>query len=215
MLHVDLTAHEDREAEAVALLDEAERARWSEFRYPGPRRRFALCRAALRAILGERLGCPNDRLTFVTSDHGKPYCLVADEPAPISFNVSHSGSHGLIALAAEGRVGVDVEERSRRRYLNGLINTVLTRKERSEIEGLPHELRLYSFFRFWTIKEAIIKAVGAGHSLDVSKIETPTSIRGGARASIFESPSVPGMRFWVEDVGNEDFAAALAYEILP
>ena len=215
VVHVDLSARPDREARALALLDDGERARWSEFRYPGPRRRFALCRAALRTILADQLGCPAGRVSFGTADLGKPYCLLGNEPAPVSFNVSHSGSHGLIAFASEGRVGVDVEERLHRRYLDGLIETVLSRAERSEIQGLPQDLRLDSFLRFWTIKEAIIKAIGLGHSLDVAEIETPTSIRRGATTGVFHSPLLPATALHLKDLGNEKFAAALAYEALP
>ena len=197
------------------MLDDGERARWSGFRYPGPRRRFALCRAALRTILADRLGCTAGRLSFVPADLGKPFCLLDHEPAPVSFNVSHSGSHGLIAFAPEGRVGVDVEERFHRRYLDELIDTVLSREERSAIQGLPPDVRLNSFLRFWTIKEAIIKAIGSGHSLDVAEIETPTSMRRGARTGVFRSPPPTAATLRLKDLGNKDFAAALAYEVLP
>ena len=213
VIHVDLAAGENLEAEALALLDEDERARWSEFRHPGSRRRFALCRAALRAILAGQLDCPSSRLAFVATDEGKPYCLVGGEPAPISFNVSHSGSHGLIALAPEGRVGVDVEERLDRQYLDTLVKTVLSRQERSEMEDLPWDLRQYSFLRLWTIKEAIVKAIGVGHRLDIACIETPKSMRRGAKASIFESPALPGITLCLHDLGSQDFAAALAYDV--
>lgn len=212
---VDLAACEKLEAEALAFLDEGERTRWSEFRHPGSRRRFALCRAALRAILAEELGCRNGRLAFVAGDEGKPYCLVGGEPAPISFNVSHSGNHGLIAFAPAGRVGVDVEERLDRQYLDTLVKTVLSREEQSEMENLPRDLRLYSFLRLWTIKEAIVKAIGVGHRLDVARIDIPASIRRGSKTSIFESPELPGVTLCLQDLGSQDFAAALAYEVSP
>lgn len=215
VVHVDLSAHTVREAQALALLDDEERARWSAFRYPGPRRRFALCRAALRTILADHLGCPAGRLTFGAADVGKPFCLLDDERVPVSFNVSHSGSHGLIAFAPEGRVGVDVEERSHRRYLDRLIDTVLSPEEQSEVRGLPQDVKLYSFLRFWTIKEAIIKAIGLGHSLDVAEIETPKPMRRGARTGVFRSPLLPAATLQLTDLGNPDFAAALAYEVLP
>lgn len=215
MVHVDLSARTDREAQALALLDDGERARWSDFRYPGPRRRFALCRAALRTILADQLGCTAGRLSFETADLGKPFCLLDSEPVPISFNVSHSGSHGLIAFAPEGRVGVDVEERFHRRYIDRLIDTVLSPEEQSEVQDLPPDVRLYSFLRFWTIKEAIIKAIGSGHSLDVAEIETPKSMRRGARTGVFLSPMLPAATLHLKDLGNQDFAAALALEVLP
>ena len=105
VLHVDLTAHADREAEAWAWLDEEEQGRWQRYQHDGSRRRFALCRAALRAVLCSQLDCRNEQLAFGASDRGKPYAVVQGQPAPVSFNVSHSGAHGLIAVAATGRLG--------------------------------------------------------------------------------------------------------------
>ena len=71
----------------------------------GARRRFVLCRGALRAILCGDLGCENERLTFGERRYGKPFALVDAMPAQISFNVSHSGRHGLIAVAQDGQLG--------------------------------------------------------------------------------------------------------------
>lgn len=214
-MHVELVADESREREALAWLDTAERLRWDGYRYPGPRRRFGLCRAALRAILAARLGCRGDEIAFAASARGKPFALVRDRLAPVSFNVSHGGEHGLIALAGGGRVGVDVEERVPRRDLDGLVCAVLGPEERSELALLAADRRLDEFFRFWTIKEAIIKGIGTGHALDVSRLQVPAAMRRGARRGEYRSPE-PDRSWWrLEDIGNELFAAALAYEISP
>ena len=133
VIHVDLTQQAARSAAALAWLDQTERVRWHRYRYARPRREFGLCRAALRATLCSRLGCDNHELAFGTAQHGKPVALVRGRPAPISFNVSHSGSHGLIALAPEGRIGVDVEERRSRPDPDGPIRTVFAPAERAEL----------------------------------------------------------------------------------
>ena len=63
-LHVDLTPHAGREASALSWLDQDELSRSRRFLYPGPSRRFVLCRSALRAILCGQLGFDNRQLTF-------------------------------------------------------------------------------------------------------------------------------------------------------
>lgn len=215
VVHLELEADGSREREALAWLDGAERLRLEGYRYPGPRRRFGLCRAALRSILATRLGCSGDEIAFALSDRGKPFALLRGRPAPVSFNVSHSGGHGLIAFAPGGRVGVDVEERVPRRDLDGLISEVLSREERSEVASLAAEPRLDAFFRLWTIKEAIIKGIGVGHALDVSRVQVPAAMRLGARRGEFRSPAPDMSRWQLEDIGSESFAAALAYEMTP
>ena len=91
VVHVDLGPDPARETEAFARLDRDERAAW-EKGVPEVRRRFALCRAALRAILCGRLDCRNEQLSFGASIHGKPFAVVRGVRSPVSFNVSHSGA---------------------------------------------------------------------------------------------------------------------------
>ena len=215
VLQIDLAPHPVREANVVRWLNEEERSRWRNYRHDGARRRFALCRAALRAILCHQLGCSNEELAFGSSDQGKPYAAVHGNPAPISFNVSHSGLHGLIAFAAQGRLGVDVEERSSRVHLNGLIRAVLSPGEQAELESARGHQKLHLFYFLWTIKEALVKALGTGLSLDMSRFEIPSAMRHGKKTSIFQFPHIPTVRWRLEDIGTEHFAAAIAHELDP
>ena len=213
VVHVDLAPAPAREAEAYGWLDEAERDAWRKH-LPGPRRQFTLCRAALRAILCEQSGYRNDRLSFGASRHGKPFAMAGGARLPLTFNVSHSGGHGLIALSAVGgRLGVDVEERIPRRHLDELVAAVMGPEERAELAALrgPAELRL--FYRLWTLKEALIKALGTGFSTDPSGFEAPPAMRGGGVAGVFRFPHLPSVAWRLEDIGDERFAAALAYEL--
>ena len=195
-------------------LNEEEQARWHQYPLPGPRRRFALCRAALRAVLCRQLGCSNKRLTFGSSFYGKPFALVDEAPATISFNLSHSGQHGLIAFASQGRLGVDVEERVVRRDFDDLSEAVFGPHERSIIAFARGCDKVQLFFRLWTIKEALTKALGMGFSFDVSQFEVPSALRQG-RMSIFRFPQLPEVRWRVEYIGNKEFSAAIAHEVAP
>ncbi len=215
VVYVDLTADADREAEAAVWLDEEERGRWAAYPYSGPQRQFLLCRAALRATLCEQVGCANEALGFETSEHGKPSARVGGAEAPISFNVSHSGRHGLIAFAPDGLLGVDVEELAGRRNLDLLMDGVLGENERREIDSKEGDEQLRSFFRLWTMKEALLKAYGKGLLVDATTFEIPPVVRGGAPRGQLELPQLPGVTLQVEGIGGEDFAAALAREVVP
>lgn len=195
-------------------LNEDERARWGQYPLPGSRRRFALCRAALRAVLCRQLGCSNKRLTFGSSSSGKPFALVDNVPATISFNLSHSGQRGLIACAPQGRLGVDVEERVARRDFDELSEAVCGPHERSIIAFARGCGKVQFFFRLWTIKEALIKALGMGFSFDVSQFEVPSALRQG-RISLLRFPQLPEVRWRAEYIGNEEFSAAIVHEFTP
>ena len=159
--------------------------------YDAPRHRFTLCRAALRSVLCHQLGCSNEHLAFRTSEHGKPYAIVRGRRAPISFNVSHSGAHGLIALAPRRAGRVDVEERVPHRNLAELIEAVFGPNEKHELAAASNRDRLHLFFRLWTMKEALSKAHGMGLSLDVSRFEIPPDMRAGATSGSVRFADMP------------------------
>ena len=213
MFHVDLAPHADHEASAFSLLDGEEKARWHRFLVPGAGRRFALCRAALRVNLAERLDCSNSRLSFRYGEHGKPYALVDGQRVHTGFNVSHCGLHGLLVFASNDRIGIDVAERTPGRDLDGIASLVygpLERRMLSLASGLQKE---HLFFRLWSMKEALIKALGSGFSLNPSGFEVPEAMLRGARSGVFRFPHAPTDRWHLIDLGEHRFAAALAYRI--
>lgn len=212
VMHVDLAADEANEQEAWTRLDGEERRRARRFRHTGARRRYVLCRAALRSLLCGALDCRNQQLAFGASEHGKPIAAVDRLPAPIAFNVSHSGRHGLIALAPRGRVGVDVEERAPQRNLDVLIDAVLGPRERAEVMAASGRRKLDVFLDLWTLKEALSKAHGLGLSLDVSSFEIPPDIRNGARRGVLRLPGMPEAAWRLTNIGTDRFAAALAHD---
>ncbi len=180
----------------------------------GPRRRFSLCRAALRYVLCKRLECRNGDLSFSSSVHGKPFALLRGVPASVSFNVSHSGDNGLIAVGDDGvRVGVDLEEIVAKRNLELLIEAVMGPDEQALLAPLQRTEKLRQFYRIWTSKEALIKALGTGFATDVSQFQVPPGTGRGYERHTFKFPDDASVTWGLEDIGNEEFAAALAYEL--
>ena len=215
VLYVDLRPDAARETEAFAWLDDAEQDRCGRFQHDGPRRRFALCRAALRAVLCDLLGCSNGQLSFLANEFGKPFAILHGEMAKISFNVSHSGDHGLIAYASQGWLGVDVEERIPRNNLEGIVESALTASERAELDLADERDRLHNFLKLWTVKESLLKAIGTGMSINLMEMEVPQVMRRGDKGGTFKLPQMPDVVWRLEDLGVESFAAAVAHEVAP
>ncbi|MDD9991270.1 MAG: 4'-phosphopantetheinyl transferase superfamily protein [Rhodospirillales bacterium] len=214
ILHVDLTPDAELEVRALSLLDDEERTRWRRFLSERARRDFAYCRAALRASLCERLGCENRALSFGYGEHGKPFATVDGQCARIGFNVSHSGRHGLIAIAAQDCLGVDVEERVARRDLEGIGSLVYGPAERRLLTTAEGREKVHLFYRLWSMKEALIKAIGAGFSLSPSRFEVPQPMLHGAKTGEFRFPHAPSAAWRLHDLGEQRFAVALAYRLL-
>ena len=107
---------------------------------------------------------------------------------------------------------MDVEERGARRDLDALIAAVLTRVERAELASSSGGDRIGRFLSLWTIKEALLKALGTGLQLDMAGFEVPPAMRRGMTAGVFRFPHLPAVAWRIENLGNEHFAAALAHE---
>ena len=91
-------------------------------------------------------------------------------------------------------IGVDIEDIAPRLHLKSLIEAVMTPAERAELAALTGPERLRQFYRFWTGKEALVKALGDGFSTDVSKLELPEVMRRGAKSGVFRFPHRPKRR---------------------
>ena len=148
------------EADLAALLSQAEQARAARFHFERDRRRYRIGTGWLRWVLGGVTGSDPAALRFERGPQDKPY--LASGP---SFNLSHSGELLLLGVAAEGRVGVDVEVERPIPELDALAGAHFSPAEVAELAGLPPDERARAFLRGWTRKEAFIKALGGGLSL--------------------------------------------------
>jgi phosphopantetheine--protein transferase-like protein len=88
----------------------------------------------------------------------------------------------------------------------------LTPDEQSRLAGAGANRKRQLFFRLWTMKEALIKALGTGFSLHVSEFEIPPSMWNGQRLCEFRFPHSPEVCWRLENLGNREFAAAIAHE---
>jgi 4'-phosphopantetheinyl transferase len=159
-------------------LDEQQQA--ARMIVPGAARRFLACRAALRGLLSQRLCVRPEDIPLRRGVHGKP------ELAPPwhdgwHFNVSHSADLGLVALCATAPVGVDLERLRPLEHFESMVRTALSPAERRDLQRLPPPQRLRQFFRYWTHKEALLKALGTGLSRPPTAVELRPTPRGALR----------------------------------
>jgi len=150
------------------LLSEVERTRANRFVLEMHRRTWTVARASLRTVLAQYVGASPESLHFSEGKHGKPALELDTE---LQFNLSHSGSMGLIAVTRERPVGVDIEQIRADIKLDPLIHSVFSPWEQGEFDRLPEALRADGFFNCWSRKEAFIKAVGEGISFGLARFD--------------------------------------------
>ncbi len=143
-----------------ALLDDEERARAARLHRPADRHRFVLAHAALRLFLARCLDTHPTAVRYENGVHGKPR-LGPGLPS-LEFNLSHSGEMGMVAVARDRSVGVDVEQLRDMPDALSIAETHFSGAERAVLRSLPRAEQRGAFFRCWTRKEAVIKATGEG-----------------------------------------------------
>lgn len=100
---------------------------------------------------------------------GKPYIGGCGGKAP-AINLSHGGNLVVLAVAAHGRIGVDVEPC--RPMRPALVAACCRPRERAWIDGAATERgRRLRFARLWTLKESLMKACGDGLMIDPCDVE--------------------------------------------
>lgn len=200
----------------------AERARAARFVHADDAHRHLLGRALARRCLAPILGCAPAVVPIVTDAHGKPG-LPSGRPV---FNLSHSGDWVLCALAAEGRLGVDVEAIRPIAERDAILADILTAEERRQWKALPEAGRDAAFHAIWARKEAWLKALGVGLArvADLAVRVGPDEVLDPARRGITDDVrdnvalgiAVPGERLehWVVRPvrGIAGAAAAVAWD---
>ncbi|MFF8730100.1 4'-phosphopantetheinyl transferase family protein [Streptomyces sp. NPDC015171] len=180
---------EDRTALA-GLLDPVERGRHEATADPLNRQQFLVGCALSRLVLGRLLGVPaaDVPLRRVCPRCGGPHGRVTLDPAAdprgeISFSISHSGPTVGLAVCRGAEVGLDVERVENAPDVDLVAPRVLSAAELAVLRALAPDRRPGALLRYWTRKEAVLKALGIGlrlppRRLEVSAPDAPARVDG-------------------------------------
>ncbi len=167
--------YSDRADDLADLLDADEHIRREGYHRPADRHRFTLAAALLRLAVARHLAveardvpvarlCPD-----CPRPHGRPRITGT------SVQVSVSHCEDLVAVAVTNRtpVGLDVEGAG---YTPTpvMIRRALAPHELASLHELPQVERALAFLRFWTRKEAIVKATGDGLRVPLREVTVGT-----------------------------------------
>ncbi|GAA3893000.1 hypothetical protein GCM10023084_52300 [Streptomyces lacrimifluminis] len=176
---------------------------------------YATAHTALRRVLSEYLGVPPRDVVLgrhpcprcARPEHGRP--RIDWPPTDLDFSLSRCGPHWLLAVAAGCPVGVDMED-DRRLDVDGASSFVMSASELAHIGSAPDDTaRRRAFFRCWTRKEAVVKAIGVGIATDLREVDVQPAEDGPVLVPRAEGPGP----WLVQDLPMPDRVfAALARE---
>jgi 4'-phosphopantetheinyl transferase len=147
-----------------ATLSAAERRRRARFVFPRHRHDFLVSHGLTRATLSRYDGVDPAAWAFSHNEYGRPE--VANKDARwLRFNLSHTEGLCVVAVTRELDIGVDVEEMHGKTPSIEIAERFFAPIEVENLRALSPRHRPDRFFSYWTLKEAYIKARGAGLSL--------------------------------------------------
>jgi 4'-phosphopantetheinyl transferase len=161
-------------AAALETLSPEERARHDRLVADLDRREYAAAHALLRTTLSRLGGRPPDAWAFQTGTGGKPSLVPPDQTVPpLSFSLSHTRGLVACAIAPDIEIGIDVENIDRPIETSAIAGRYFAPAETAQLARVSPEERTARFFELWTLKEAYLKATGAGlsHPLDRAVFE--------------------------------------------
>lgn len=197
-VRVDELAVDDRSLRACLSDEELDRA--DRFRFRRDASRFVRRRWVLRRLLAA-YGADPARAALATGPNGKPE---APGGGPLRCSVSSSGGMVVVALATYD-LGVDLERLRVVPDRDLLIRSTMSGEEQATLAGESGGDD-EAFLRLWTVKEAYMKALGTGLTLD--PLEVRSTVAGPGRWNV-SAPGVPGSPVVALDVGGP-FVASLA-----
>lgn len=150
----------------LAWLDADELAQAHRLAFAADRRRYLAAHVGLRRHLGHELQRAPATLVFGRDALGKPRLATQR----CEFNLSHTVERAALAIA-DRPVGVDIEQLREIGDLDALAERCFTADERKELEAADVR-RAEWFLHGWTRKEACLKAIGCGLSLEPATFET-------------------------------------------
>lgn len=138
----------------------------------GSARQRVVARRLLRRDLALAFGLPDTEPVLVPNSFGKP--LLAAYPG-IHVSISHCRG-AVVVAASDRRIGVDVEWiRPHNRYAAA---RMLRPVELSMVLSAQEPDR--QFFRYWTLKESYVKALGVGLAYPVRRLAVSVATDGSA-----------------------------------
>jgi 4'-phosphopantetheinyl transferase len=174
------------------LLNADEMKRASRFHFELHRKRYITARAGLRSILGQYLDLSPQNVQIMATPEGKPFLKDCD----LEFNVSHSHDLALYAFSFRNPVGVDIEK-MRHHYNDAIAERFFSSEEYAQLSTLSPEQKRVLFFKLWTGKEALVKALGEGLRFPFSSFSIPA--QGHVKEIQLQNQGVPQL-WYLENV---------------
>jgi 4'-phosphopantetheinyl transferase len=160
-----------RRARALGWLSRADLVRHERYRFQTDRDMFLLGRVMARSLVARALGVGPREWEWREGPRGRPEIADPAAAGRVSFNIAHSAGLVVCAISTDGgTVGVDVEHRLRPPVDARMVRRYCAPYEVADIERQGPSAWQDQFLKYWTLKEAYLKARGVGIAVHLSDL---------------------------------------------
>lgn len=193
LFKIELSAYDERIDYLKNFLAPHEIERAEKYHFKKDKNRFIICRALLKFLLANHINLDINKINIEVDSYKKPY--LPNRPS-VYFNVSHAGDYGLIVIAKH-LVGIDIEYINKEFDYKEILQNVFHQNEIDVIKTSKDQH--HTFYKFWTRKEAIVKAIGKGIDDDLKNIPITDGLHSVPSALIFDFNKINVFSFNLND----------------
>uniref|UniRef100_A0A0E0BNK2 holo-[acyl-carrier-protein] synthase n=1 Tax=Oryza glumipatula TaxID=40148 RepID=A0A0E0BNK2_9ORYZ len=162
---------------AAALLPPHDRPAIHRFVREEDRKRALVSRLLQYSLVYHALGMPFHQIRINRTLEGKPYLNKNVNLPGFNFNTSHQGEYVGIASEPLCLVGLDIvciskpQRETALEFINNFTSYLTDHEWNCIVTADSHDGMLTEFYRYWCLKEAFVKATGAGVGFGLQRLE--------------------------------------------
>ncbi len=126
---------------------------------------YAISRWLRRKFLSLKTNLPSEQINFKKNVCGKPHI----EDQTCYFNISHSHDWVVLAMCESNEIGVDIQKQEHKKSILEIAKQYFSIHEYVMLKDATDKQRTINFYKLWTAKEAVLKALGTGISTGLDK----------------------------------------------
>ena len=193
---------------ATDYLSADEQYRANAFKQETDKRRYILVHLFVRDVLSKYTSTSKKDIKFSVGRNKKPFLIQNVNDPPVYFNLSYRGDQALLGISNNDCLGVDIEKIRTIDNIDSFLEDYFSRKEIGEIQNITDDLeKLFLVFRFWTMKESVIKALAIGFNQTLPQYDLSCFLAQTAFSPDFDSANI----WQIHEIKvNENYKAAIA-----
>ncbi|NOQ88950.1 MAG: 4'-phosphopantetheinyl transferase superfamily protein, partial [Gammaproteobacteria bacterium] len=158
----DVRLSDEQHAVYLSQLSVDEKQRYHRFHYEKDRKSYLVAHILLRNALSKYVDVPIEAWQFACNEHGKPEITRTVDLPEMSFNITHTEGLCACVITRGAASGIDAENVNRQSNYKGIAKRMFSADENAVFDVSKKQTQ--QFYKFWTLREAYVKALGVGLS---------------------------------------------------